>query len=258
MVLGRKNVQKLENDVFCLTEERNYFQSKYLEQISELTALHNELTNAKRDIQKLRTEVMSNSVASMSIKDDTKEEDASKLTTRLTLEEPNERQQVSISSRSSGCNSDTALLDNDNENDNINQEVQGEEKKEEEMDQKLPTTRTRTTTNNNDVQEEDELQTESVEYEETESGSESVVDLDDEDDSEEEEVDDKTKLRMDAERLLQWADYRSSVSRRESFTGGSSAASANSSQRQSFGVPRTIQSTSLKEEVDEEEMSMQD
>jgi hypothetical protein len=237
MVLGRKNVQKLENDVFCLTEERNYFQSKYLEQISELTALHNELTNAKREIQKLRTEVMTNSVASMSIKDDTKEEDASTLTTRLTLEEPNERQQVSISS-SSG-NSDTALVDN--------QEVQveGEEEKKEEIDKKLPAT--------DDVQE-DESDSHSVKYDEEESDSQSVVD---EEDSEEEEVDEKTKLRMDAERLLQWADYRSSVSRRESFTGGSSAASANSSQHQSRGVPRTIQSTSLKEEVDEE-MSMQD
>jgi hypothetical protein len=237
MVLGRKNAQKLENDVFCLTEERNYFQSKYLEQISELTALHNELTNAKREIQKLRTEVMTNSVASMSIKDDTKEEDASTLTTRLTLEEPNERQQVSISS-SSG-NSDTALVDN--------QEVQveGEEEKKEEIDKKLPAT--------DDVQE-DESDSHSVKYDEEESDSQSVVD---EEDSEEEEVDEKTKLRMDAERLLQWADYRSSVSRRESFTGGSSAASANSSQHQSRGVPRTIQSTSLKEEVDEE-MSMQD
>jgi hypothetical protein len=237
MVLGRKNAQKLENDVFCLTEERNYFQSKYLEQISELTALHNELTNAKREIQKLRTEVMTNSVASMSIKDDTKEEDASTLTTRLTLEEPNERQQVSISS-SSG-NSDTALVDN--------QEVQveGEEEKKEEIDKKLPAT--------DDVQE-DESDSQSVKYDEEESDSQSVVD---EEDSEEEEVDEKTKLRMDAERLLQWADYRSSVSRRESFTGGSSAASANSSQHQSRGVPRTIQSTSLKEEVDEE-MSMQD
>jgi hypothetical protein len=247
MVLGRKNAQKLENDVFCLTEERNYFQSKYLEQISELTALHNELTNAKREIQKLRSEVMTNSVASMSIKDDTKEEDASTLTTRLTLEESNERQQVSISS-SSG-NSDTGLADTQERQGQGQVEGQGEEKKEEEIDQKLPATK------HNDVPvQDDESDSQSVEYDEEESDSEAAVD---EEDSEEEEVDEKTKLRMDAERLLQWADYRSSVSRRESFTGGSSAASANSSQHQSRGVPRTIQSTSLKEEVDEE-MSMQD
>ena len=52
-----------QDDVFCLTEERNYFQSKYLEQISEITAMKEELTKAKREIQKLREEVMTASVA---------------------------------------------------------------------------------------------------------------------------------------------------------------------------------------------------
>jgi hypothetical protein len=173
MVLGGS--KQLKNDVFCLTEERNYFQSKYLEQISEITSMQSELNSAKREIQKLREEVMTNSVASISLKDEHKEEDASILT-RLTLEEP-ERQQVSS---------------------------------DEEESKKQPASP------------------------ETQSSAES------EEEYEENQVDEKQKLRMDAERLLQWADYRSSVR-------GSCASSVASP-----SVPRTIKSTSL---VDDESLS---
>mmetsp|Transcript_13032 Transcript_13032/g.35956 ORF Transcript_13032/g.35956 Transcript_13032/m.35956 type:complete len:289 (-) Transcript_13032:141-1007(-) len=65
MVFGLK---KLHDDVFCLTEERDYFQSKYTEQVSVIQALQGELKSAKREIVRLRQELMqtSASVAGMS------------------------------------------------------------------------------------------------------------------------------------------------------------------------------------------------
>lgn len=193
MVLGGN--KKLQDNVFCLTEERNYFQSKYLEQISEISALQNELANSKREIQKLRHEVMSGSVAAMSIKDENKEEDASTITLQTT-----ERQPASVGP------------DGVPEPNLIDKENQGEKEEEEHFDA-------------------DESYTSSEEEEE------------------EEEQDEKKKLRSDAEKLLQWADYR------ESVTGGrtsltSSVGSRASSNRQSLGVPRTIKSSSLVAEED--------
>jgi hypothetical protein len=57
-MIGFGKIQKLQNDIFCLTEERDYFQAKFLEQVSELQAMKEELFLAKREITKLRKEVM--------------------------------------------------------------------------------------------------------------------------------------------------------------------------------------------------------
>lgn len=62
MVFG--NQQRLQNDVFCLKEERDFFQEKFLEQISEIGALKSELQNYKREVLKLREEVMTASSVS--------------------------------------------------------------------------------------------------------------------------------------------------------------------------------------------------
>jgi len=50
--------QKLKDELFCVREERNYFQAKYLEQVSELHALKQELAHAKHEIRRLRLELM--------------------------------------------------------------------------------------------------------------------------------------------------------------------------------------------------------
>jgi hypothetical protein len=59
MVFGL--TKKLQDELFCVTEERNYFQSKYLEQVNEIAALKEELRKAKREIGKLRGELMESS-----------------------------------------------------------------------------------------------------------------------------------------------------------------------------------------------------
>mmetsp|Transcript_10365 Transcript_10365/g.25012 ORF Transcript_10365/g.25012 Transcript_10365/m.25012 type:complete len:214 (-) Transcript_10365:194-835(-) len=209
-ILGRPHNKKLQDDVFCLTEERNYFQSKYLEQISEITSMKEELSKAKREIQKLREEVMTASVASMSVNEQ-KEEDASTL---LTHDEYMERQAVNISISSS-----TNELLSNNPTHTIQQHQEEEEKKEDDIDEQ----------GESDHSEEEQ----------------------EEDNERDEEQDERAALRENAAKLLQWADYRSS--RRSSMSSVASA--SNSTARSSVGVPRTIQSTSLKEDV-EEEMSM--
>jgi len=205
-ILGRPVNKKLQDDVFCLTEERNYFQSKYLEQISEITAMKEELSKAKREIQKLREEVMTASVTSRSM-NETKEEDASTL---VTNEEYMERQAVNISISSSDLLAPRS-------------EEPEEEKKEDDEDaQSIAQAKEADSSESSDDEEEEE---------------------------EEEEEDEKDILRKNAEKLLQWADYR--TSQRSSMC---SVASPSNSARSS-GVPRMIQSTSLKADV-EEEMSM--
>ncbi len=58
MVFGISNTTKLQNDVFCLTEERDYFQAKFLEQVSEIASLKEELQKSKKEIARLRLELM--------------------------------------------------------------------------------------------------------------------------------------------------------------------------------------------------------
>mmetsp|Transcript_17697 Transcript_17697/g.30938 ORF Transcript_17697/g.30938 Transcript_17697/m.30938 type:complete len:99 (-) Transcript_17697:1620-1916(-) len=55
MVFG---IQKLQDEIFCLTEERDYFQAKFLEQVSEIQALKAELSKSKREVEKLRNELL--------------------------------------------------------------------------------------------------------------------------------------------------------------------------------------------------------
>lgn len=249
VLLGRKNAKKLEDDVFCLTEERNYFQSKYLEQISEITALQRDLNNAKREIQKLRQEVIS------SYSRNKEDGDDSTLTTRLTMEEANTelRQQVSIGSSSASLeqaavSAAAAAM--------VSAEPVPPEAASASVPAPVPAVPTTTaatlppsssTTEPTESLLDHDSDSESAEEDEDEHSTSSSSS------SEEEEIDEKKKLRMDAERLLQWADYRSSISRRESLNNGSSSVASS----KNTGVPRTIQSTSLNEEVDEEEMSMQ-
>jgi len=53
---GRK---KLQDELFCVTEERNYFQQRYLEQVSEIMALKTELEHSKSEVRRLRQRLMS-------------------------------------------------------------------------------------------------------------------------------------------------------------------------------------------------------
>ena len=98
MVFG---IQKLQDQVFCLTEERDFFQAKYLEQVSELQSLKEELRSAKKEISKLRGELMQGSALHIDTSDlplspdtpnqhDADQEDNSTLTSEGDENEPEE------------------------------------------------------------------------------------------------------------------------------------------------------------------------
>jgi uncharacterized membrane protein YgaE (UPF0421/DUF939 family) len=48
----------LKDQLFCLREERNFFQSKYTEQVKEIEALKKQLELASNEILRLRSQVM--------------------------------------------------------------------------------------------------------------------------------------------------------------------------------------------------------
>lgn len=67
--------QSLKDQLFCAAEERDYFQSKYLEQVSEIALLKEQLAKSQAEIRRLRSEVMNTSLQSeRSITDEKKQE----------------------------------------------------------------------------------------------------------------------------------------------------------------------------------------
>ena len=57
-IAGIKTRGDLQNDLFCLQEERDYFESRFLEQVSEIDALKQELSKSKKEIRRLRMFLM--------------------------------------------------------------------------------------------------------------------------------------------------------------------------------------------------------
>ena len=186
MVFG---LQKLQNDVFCLTEERDYFQAKFLEQVSEIASLKEELRKAKKEISRLREEVMGGSRLSIQI------------------------------------------------------ETEGESS--------LPLSTPRTPKSNKRREDDDNSTLTSSDQEEEEHNEDTLDD-------------DEKDIRQSAEKLLQWASYRSSVATARtvgSTPENSSLASPSSEPRDSLldNVPRTIQSESfVDDDEDEDETSSVD
>mmetsp|Transcript_34243 Transcript_34243/g.38973 ORF Transcript_34243/g.38973 Transcript_34243/m.38973 type:complete len:148 (-) Transcript_34243:566-1009(-) len=59
--------KKLKDDVFCVTEERNFFESKMLEQVSEIAALKKQLLKSNREATKLKGELMGESFRNLTL-----------------------------------------------------------------------------------------------------------------------------------------------------------------------------------------------
>ncbi|VEU44080.1 unnamed protein product [Pseudo-nitzschia multistriata] len=62
-IAGIKTRTDLQNDLFCLKEERDFFESRFLEQVSELKALKQELAKSKKEIRRLRMFLMDQDTA---------------------------------------------------------------------------------------------------------------------------------------------------------------------------------------------------
>jgi hypothetical protein len=222
MVFG---LGKLQDDVFCLTEERDYFQEKFLQQVSEIASLKDDLRNAKKEISKLREELMEPSMTSLS---------------NLPLEDTEEQP------------SDTNNIDIDTDNTPAPQIPKSKESDDDDDDDDDASSLTTSDEGSEEDEKEDHANT-------INSPFSHHANMEEEEDTEAKDI------RQSAAKLLQWASYRSSVvtTRTAASTPDPSsiASPTNSASQQlhrqslqsSFSIPRTIQSASL--ELDDEDVN---
>jgi len=59
--------QKLRDEVFCLTQERDFFQSKYLEQVSVIQEMKKNAARSRKEIDRLRQELMRTKLKAQSL-----------------------------------------------------------------------------------------------------------------------------------------------------------------------------------------------
>ena len=203
----------MQDQVFCLTEERDYFQGKFLEQVSEIAALKDQLGRSRKEIDRLRMELMSRGVQ-------VGNEDGSLDIARDSLSSPSSSPRHHVRTPTSDKETRRAYSQQKPNNTAASSE---EEKKDDTS----------------------ELTTE------VDSGGEEE---DDECDEQEQEKDDEDKaadeIRQSAEKLLQWASYRSLARTSTSTPEHLSVASPRSSssilrQRPSSllegGIPSSVQ-----------------
>ena len=214
MVFGLK---KLQDELFCMTEERNYFQGKYLEQVSEIAALKEDLRKAKRQVSKLRGELMETSSTSLMLGDD------------ASLHDSNAFQTPPKNNRRRSRRTSAAIEEYDEEKKDADSLLGGINPQPSEDD-------------HSDEENHDEHDDE----EEEKDGDEDTEAAD---------------IRQSAEKLLQWASYRSyqrsSSSANNSPDQGSlsSGPQVASPQEESLlgpMIPRTIESASLKNSMSNE------
>ena len=61
-MMGVFGAQKLQDDIFCLTQERDFFQSRYLEQVSQIQDMKQEMEAYRKEIDRLRQELLNQSM----------------------------------------------------------------------------------------------------------------------------------------------------------------------------------------------------
>jgi hypothetical protein len=208
MVFG---LQKLQNDLFCVSQERDFFRSKYLEQVSEIQALKEELSKSKREVSKLRSELMN---LSGHVMEDGEEEEEKKSAT------------VAQGSRRRQPHRHRSLEENDND--------EASSLTSDDLGDSHPRKVTSTTTDEHDSDLSDDEDGE--EYEEDDHIDQALqtpnrrrsrptipsLDKGDDDDS---SKDSGKDIRLSAEKLLHWASYRTS-STSQLATGGASHSSS--------------------------------
>ena len=249
MVFG---LQKMQDELFCMTEERNYFQGKYMEQISEIADLKDQLSKARREILRLRGELMEGS--STAIFGGGGGMDVS------SQQQQQQQQQLDPSHQ--------ALLEDESMY-QTPQKKNGRRRSRPEEEKKEGDCRRASANDEEDYHSGDE--DEGTGEEATQTGTSDNPYNEDDDDDEDEEDDEKSEaadIRQSAEKLLQWASYRtyarSSISATNSpgatspdqvslasgvagvsataAGSGAGAGNNNNNTSQSIMVPRTIES----------------
>jgi hypothetical protein len=75
---------KLKDDVFCLTQERDFFQSRYLEQVSEIQDMKQEMEAYRKEIDRLRQELLNQMTVAAHLEEKSKEDIALRSMTIIT------------------------------------------------------------------------------------------------------------------------------------------------------------------------------
>jgi hypothetical protein len=73
-MIGVFGTKKLHDDVFCLTQERDFFQSRYLEQVSQIQDMKQEMEAYRKEIDRLRLELLNQSFQAASLEEKTAED----------------------------------------------------------------------------------------------------------------------------------------------------------------------------------------
>jgi hypothetical protein len=111
-MMGVFGTKKLQDDVFCLTQERDFFQSRYLEQVSQIQDMKQEMESYRKEINRLRLELLNQSAHSLSLQD--------KITEDIAL-----RSMTIVAGTSPENESETASKTKDEEVDGDEREVEG-------------------------------------------------------------------------------------------------------------------------------------
>ena len=215
MVFG--SITKLQDQVFCLTEERDYFQGKFLEQVSEIAALKEQLGRSRKEIDRLRMELMSRGVE---VGDEDGNEDCSLDVARAGLSSPSSSSSPRHSVRTPAVDKKSKSADK-KKGQLASSAEEDREKEEEEKDDTSELT----------------IEVDS----ESEGEDEDECDQDDEKDDEDKAAE---EIRQSAEKLLQWASYRSltrtSASTPEHLSVASPRSASSMQHRLDEGIPSSV------------------
>ena len=233
MVFGLVVTSKkgLQDELFCVTEERNYFQDKYLEQISELAALREELRKSQNEIRRLRGQVMEqgNNNNSMMSSNNNSNNNLDAASFRTPTKSQRRRRRSSKANNNSSSSNSLSHEEKKVEDAMASSEEEDEAGDAQASHHKDDTASTAST----DQEEHFPLE----------------ADLDQEEEEEEEEEDEDKEaadIRQSAEKLLQWASYRSSYNTRTTSANvsvnsvSSPTAAAAVSPTSLLGVPQHI------------------
>ena len=229
---GGSSSSNVKDELFCVTEERNYFQAKYLEQVSEIVALKEQLKKSQNEILRLRSEVMEHNTLRQQIMLNMTSAEQQQQQLLLQTGEDDDDEEEEDANSNNQSSSQVLVSPQVREGDDSELKMESACASAYQTPSKGDKSRRRLRNCSSEKEEKkiDDAQTISDNEEEEEE------EYDDEDDNQDktETLDEEDKdIRQSAEKLLQWATYRSSYTRSSSAilddrNGGTASSSTSS------------------------------
>jgi len=230
---GGSSSSNVKDELFCVTEERNYFQAKYLEQVSEIVALKEQLKKSQNEILRLRSEVMEHNTLRQQIMLNMTSAEQQQQQLLLQTGEDDDDEEEEDANSNNQSSSQVLVSPQVREGDDSELKMESACASAYQTPSKGDKSRRRLRNCSSEKEEKkiDDAQTISDNEEEEEE-----EEYDDEDDNQDktETLDEEDKdIRQSAEKLLQWATYRSSYTRSSSAilddrNGGTASSSTSS------------------------------